>query len=255
MESLYVSAYLLAVAFFLIAFAYSSVGLGGGSSYTALMIIIGMSTLTIPMLSLTLNLFVSSIGSFNFIRQKHARFDILLPFAITSMPMAYLGGALHLPKEVFYWILFVSLLFVLLRIYGLKNTSLNLNLTKNSKLVVSLVSGLIFGFIAGTVGIGGGIYLVPLIVILGLGSQKEAAAIGIIFVWLNSFSGLLSRLQYNSIDLMPYIPLIVAVILGGTLGSYMGATHFSAKKMEKILGLIIFVALIFLAKKLFAIYF
>lgn len=255
MEGLFVSAYLLAVVFFLVAFAYSSVGLGGGSSYTALMIIVGMSSLSIPFISLTLNLFVSSIGSFNFIKQKHARFDILLPFVITSIPMAYLGGALQLPKDVFYWILFISLLFVLLRIYGLKNTSLNLNLTKTSKLILSLGAGLIFGFIAGTVGIGGGIYLVPLIVILGLGSHKEAAAIGIIFVWLNSLSGLLSRLQYNSIDLMPYIPLIVAVILGGALGSHMGSRQLSAKIMENILGVIILVALIFLAKNLFAAYF
>ena len=86
-------AIVLPVLFFIIAFAYSSVGLGGGSSYTALMLIIGMNTLTIPLVSLTLNLFVTTIGSFNFIRNKHAKLKLLLPFIITSIPMAYLGGA------------------------------------------------------------------------------------------------------------------------------------------------------------------
>lgn len=247
--------YYLPVIFFIVAFAYSSVGLGGGSSYTALLLLLGMSTITIPFVSLTLNLFVSSIGSFNFIRNKHLNLKLLLPFIVTSIPMAYVGGMLHMPREIFFWILFISLLFVTLRIYFWNSTSLNLNLDKTGKIIISLFSGSILGFVAGTVGIGGGIYLVPLIIILGLGNQKEAAATGIIFVWLNSMSGLVSRLQHNSVDLLPFIPLLIAVVLGGFLGSHMGATRFSPREMEKILGLIILVAVFVLAKKLMAFYF
>lgn len=255
LETLSNPLYFLPVAFFIVAFAYSSVGLAGGSSYTALMLILGMSTTTIPIVSLTLNLFVSSIGSFNFIRHKHLNLKLLLPFIATSIPMAYVGGMLHLPKEIFFWILFISLLFVILRIYFWRSTSLHLNLDNSGKLIVSLFAGSILGFVAGTVGIGGGIYLVPLIIILGLGTQKEAAATGIVFIWLNSLSGLISRLQYNSIDLTPYLPLIVAVLLGGYLGSHMGASRFSPRIMEKILGTIILLAVILLAKKLSGLYF
>ena len=248
-------AFVLPVLFFIIAFAYSSVGLGGGASYTALMLIIGMNTLSIPLVTLSLNLFVTTIGSFNFIRNKHAKLKLLLPFIITSIPLAYLGGALKLPGDIFYFILFFSLLFTVFQLYIWKSTTLDLSLNENSKLIVSLIAGSIFGFIAGTVGIGGGIYLVPLIIILGLGTPKEAAACGMIFIWLNSASGLISRLQYNAIDLTQYIPLIIAVVLGGTLGSHMGATRFSVKTMEKILGVIVLVAVFVLAKKLFSIYF
>lgn len=246
--------FFLPLIFFAIAFAYSSVGLGGGSSYTAMMLIVGMSIVTIPLVSLTLNLFVTSIGSFNYIRHKHARLKLLLPFILTSMPMSYLGGTLQLPPELFYLVLFISLLFTALRIYLWKSTTLDLNLKQKSKIIVSLIAGSLFGFVAGTAGIGGGIYLVPLIIVLGLGTAKEAAACGVIFIWLNSFSGLISRLQYNAIDLSQYVPLIIAVVLGGSLGSHMGASRFSVTTMEKILGLIVLIALALLLKKLIGIY-
>lgn len=236
--------------FFIIAFVYSSVGLGGGSSYTALMAILGFNVLAIPLVSLSLNLIVTTIGSFNFIRNRHANWRLILPFLITSIPMAYLGGSLNLSKVVFYWLLLVSLIFVAARIYLWQDTSLHLSLSSRGKLFISLIAGSFLGLIAGIVGIGGGIYLVPLIIILGLGSGQQAAACGAIFVWLNSAAGLSSRLQYNAIDLTEYLPLIIAVILGGSLGSYMGSSRFSSKKMEKILGLIILVAIGFLARKL-----
>ena len=244
------SPYFLALLFFIVAFTYSSVGLGGGSSYTALMSIFGVSSLAIPMVSLSLNLFVTSIGSFNFIRKKHAKIKLILPFLVSSIPMAYLGGSLDIDKEVFYWVLLISLIFVAARIYLWQNISISLNLNKQQKIILSLITGSILGLIAGIVGIGGGIYLVPLIIILGLGTEKEAAACGAIFIWLNSFSGLLSRLQYNSIDLTDYAPLVVAVIAGGALGSFMGSTRLSPETMDKILGLVIIVAIIFLIKKM-----
>jgi uncharacterized membrane protein YfcA len=163
--------------------------------------------------------------------------------------MAYLGGSLKLPKDIFYLILLISLVFVALRIYFWQNTTVKLNIDQNGKMIISLIAGSILGLVAGTVGIGGGIYLVPLIIILGLGTAKEAAACGAIFIWLNSCSGLISRFQYNSIDVINYIPLIVAVLVGGSLGSFMGSFKFSPKAMEKILGAVIMVAIIFLTRK------
>lgn len=249
MDTMTLSPYWLAALFLLVSFTYSSVGLGGGSSYTALMAIMGMNVLAIPLISLSLNLVVTSVGSFNFIRNKHARIRLVTPFLLSSIPMAYLGGSLKLPKEIFYWILLTSLVLVAVRIYVLQNTAMNLNLGPKGKLLISLVSGAILGLIAGIVGIGGGIYLVPLIIILGLGTEKEAAACSAIFIWLNSLSGIVSRLQYHSFELTDYIPLIVAVWIGGTLGSFMGSYKFSPKMMEKTLGVVVVVAILSLAKK------
>ena len=251
MDFLLTSPYFIALLFFIIAFTYSSVGMGGGSSYTALMAILGFNVLAIPLISLTLNLFVSTIGSYHFIRYKHARFKLILPFLVSSIPMAYLGGTIQLDKIVFYWILMISLMFVAARIYLWRNTGMQLGLGSKGKIILSVISGGILGLIAGIVGIGGGVYLVPLILVLGLGSEKEAAACGAIFIWLNSAAGMASRLQYNSIDLTEHIPLIVAVVVGGAMGSFMGSTCFSAKVMEKILGVVILIALGFLMQKIF----
>lgn len=244
------SQYFMAGLFFIVAFTYSSVGLGGGSSYTALMAIFGVSTMAIPMVSLSLNLFVTSVGGFNFIRNRHGRLNLIVPFLITSMPMAYLGGSLRLPTTIFYWVLLFSLIFVVVRIYFWQKTTIKLDIGRKKAVIISLLGGSILGLIAGIVGIGGGIYLVPLIIILGLGTEKEAAACGAVFIWLNSLSGLLARLQYNSIDLTAYIPLIMAVLVGGFMGSFLGSFKLSPKVMEKTLGVVIVFAIVFLVKKI-----
>ena len=250
MSEVLLSPYSIALLFFIIAFVYSSVGLGGGSSYTAMMAVLGFSTLAIPMVSLSLNMLVTAVGSFNYIRHKHARLNLILPFLVTSIPFAYLGGALQLDKLTFYWVLLISLCFVAARIYLWRDTRIQLQLSGRGKLIVSLVSGSILGFVAGIAGIGGGIYLVPLIIILGLGTVKEAAASGVIFIFINSVTGLISRLQYNMIDLTEYLPLLLAVLLGGILGSHVGAVKYSAKTLEKLLGVIILLAIVLLARKL-----
>ena len=250
MAEIFPSMYFIAALFFMVALFYSSVGLGGGSSYTALMVIMGFNAAVIPMISLILNLFVTTIGSYNFIRNKHARLELIAPFLITSMPMAYLGGALQLPKEIFYWVLLASLVVVVLRIYFWRNTAFRLELGNTGKIVVSLLAGALLGLVAGIAGIGGGIYLVPLILILGLGTEQQAAACGAIFIWLNSLAGLASRLQYNAVELTAFIPLVVAVILGGALGSWLGATRLSRTAMEKILGAIIMLAIVMLSRTL-----
>jgi uncharacterized membrane protein YfcA len=250
MDELLISPYLLAALMFVVAVAYSSVGLAGGSSYTALMAIFGVGYLTIPTATLTLNLVVAAVGSFNFIRGRHARLGLLLPFFVGSIPMSYVGGSLKLPKEIFYGLLLATLVFVALRIYLWETTSLKLTLGKTGRVVLSLIVGSVLGFVAGTVGIGGGIYLVPLIVIFGLGTEKEAAACGAVFIWLNSASGLAARIRYNPVDLADLVPLVVAVFLGGILGSYLGANRLSPRTMQRVMGLIVLVAIAFLLQKL-----
>jgi len=249
METVTASPYLIAVLFFIVAFVYSTVGLAGGSSYTALMAIFGFSTLAIPMISLALNLFVSTVGSLNFIRGRHAKAGLILPFLVSSIPMAYLGGSLRLPTKMFYWILLISMILVAIRIYAWPSTKTGRSINRTPRIVISLAAGSVLGLVAGIVGIGGGVYLVPLIIALGLGTEKQAAACGAIFIWLNSLSGILSRFQHNPIDLTEYIPLIVAALAGGALGSFMGSHRFSPKVMERILGVIILTAIAFLIRE------
>jgi len=250
LEDILISPFLLAAIFFFVAFIYSMVGLGGGSSYTALMAIVGMNYLAIPLVSLMLNLFVTTIGSFNYIRRGHARWNLILPFVLSSIPAAFVGGSLQLPKEMFYWVLLASLVFVALRIYFWDSLSLKISLSRKNQLIISILSGAILGLIAGIAGIGGGVYLVPLIILFGLGTEKEAAACGTIFIWLTSCSGLIARLQFNAIDVGDYTPLIVAVLAGGFAGSWLGSSRLSPRTMQKVLGLIVLIAIGFLIRKL-----
>jgi len=222
----------LGVIFLVVAFSYASVGLGGGSSYTALLALFGEGVQAIPMISLTLNLVVTSVGSLIFFRHHHARLRLIAPFLISSIPMAYLRGALHLPREWFYWILLVSLVLAVARIYLPRQTG-TVALGPKAKVGAAPLAGAPLGSIAGIVGIGGGIYLVPLIIILGLGTTKEAATCGAVFVWVNSISGLLARLQYHPVEIKPYLILIGAVLAGGSRGAFMGASRFPQQSNEE----------------------
>ncbi len=248
MTDLTISISLLAVIFAIVAFFYASVGLGGGSSYTALLAIFGAGATTIPMVSLTLNVLVTTIGSFVFLSQRHGRLRLIAPFLITSIPMAYVGGMLHLPKMLFYLVLLVSLAFAAMRIYFPKKTK-PLPFNDRGKLFLALGCGAVLGLIAGIAGIGGGVYLVPLILLLGLGTAKEAAACGAFFIWVNSVAGLAARLQYNSIDLIPYLPLVIGAVIGGFSGSMLGAGRFEPRTMQKILGTVLVAAIFFLGRK------
>ncbi len=239
----------LAVIFTIVAFFYASVGLGGGSSYTALLAIFGAGVTTIPMVSLTLNILVTTIGSIVFLLYGHARLRLIAPFILASIPMAYLGGMLHLPKLIFYLLLAVSLGFAAARIY-FPGTSQPFQLDPRKKILLALGCGAILGLVAGITGIGGGVYLVPLIILLGLGTAKESAACGAFFIWVNSVSGLLARVHFNHIDLTPYFPLALAVIIGGLAGTLMGAKRFQAQTLQKILGSILILAIMMLGRKM-----
>ena len=192
--------YLLPILFLFVAFIYSSVGLGGGSSYTALMAMLGVSYTIIPTTSLTLNLVVTFIGMVNFWRNGHGRLDLIGPFLITSIPMAYLAGSLDLPEFIFQIILISTLILVAIRIYVINGLTFSFQLSNGQKWAMIIGLGAVLGFIAGAVGIGGGIYLVPLIIMFGLGTAKEAAAAGAMFIWVNSLAGFIARFQAGTFD-------------------------------------------------------
>ena len=164
--------------------------------------------------------------------------------------MSYLGGAITLDRQVFYLLLLITLIFVAARIYLLGELRLLPGLNTWQKLALSLLLGAILGFIAGTMGIGGGIYLVPLIIVLGLASEKQAAAAGAVFVLLNSTAGLAARLQRGVFDLELMLSLVGAVILGGFIGSHFGAPRFRPRTIQKMLGSVTLIAIILLTRKI-----
>ena len=250
MNELIVPIWVIASVFLLVALTYASVGLGGGSSYAALMVVFGFSAISIPSLSLLLNLIVTTVSCFNFIRRGHLRLDLITPFIVLSLPMAWLGGAMQVPEEVFKLLMSLSLLLVLIRIYVWKNTAISYRLSREQTILIALLTGAGLGFLAGVIGIGGGIFLIPMILLLGLGTMQQAAACGVVFVWLNSLIGLISRSQYNFVDFSPYLPLIVAVLLGGTIGSLIGSSKIDPRLLEKVLGMIIAVAVFLLLRSL-----
>mgnify|MGYP001476967031 CR=1 FL=1 len=242
--------YILPVFFLFISFIYSSVGLGGGSSYTAILAIMGISYKLIPTTSLTLNLVVTFIGMVNFWRKGHGRISLVAPFLITSIPMAYIAGALIFPEIIFQFILTTTLVLVAIRIFIFRDLAIKYELSIIQRWILTFCLGIILGFIAGAVGIGGGIYLVPLIILFGLGTTKEASAAGAMFIWANSMAGLIARYQYGTLEINFILPLIIAVIVGGFIGSYYGSVKYDTKTIQKIMGGIIIFAIILLIQRM-----
>ena len=241
---------LLPLLFLFISFIYSSVGLGGGSSYTALMAIMGINYHLIPTTSLTLNLGVTFVGMINFWRAGYGRINLVAPFLITSIPMAYIAGSIQLPEFAFQIILILTLVLVLVRIFFFDTLAVTYQLSNVEKWLLTICLGSVLGFVAGAVGIGGGIYLIPLIIMFGLGSTKEASAAGSMFIWANSLAGLIPRIQLGLYDIKFIVPMIGAVLVGGFAGSYFGSARFEARVIEKIMGGIIIVAIIFLIQRI-----
>ena len=242
--------YILPVFFLFISFIYSSVGLGGGSSYTAILVIMSINYTLIPATSLTLNLVVTFIGMVNFWRKGHGRISLVAPFLITSIPMAYIAGILIFPEIIFQFILTATLVLVAIRIFIFRDLAIKYELSTIQRWILTLCLGIILGFIAGAVGIGGGIYLVPLIILFGLGTTKEASAAGAMFIWANSIAGLIARYQYGTFEINFILPLIIAVIVGGFIGSYYGSVKYDPKTIQKIMGGIIIFAIILLIQRM-----
>ena len=168
-------------------------------------------------------------------------------FLLSSIPMSYLGAAIALEKDAFYLLLWLTLFFVAIRIYWKKELRLVIKLKPQTQLFVSLLLGVILGFFSGTVGIGSGIYLIPMIILFDLGSEKEAAASGVVFILLSSIAGLIARFQRGAVNLELMLPL---VLTGGFLGSSLGAIRFKPQTIQQILGLVVILALLLLSQKI-----
>src|SRR3989304_7169756 len=198
---------------FIVSCLYSSVGHGGASGYLALMAIFSFQVQFMRTSALILNVIVSFIAFIHFYRGKHFRWKLLLPFAITSVPAAYFGSLITLDADAYKKILGAILLFPVLRLFGFFGGEMDSSQKVNFKL--ALILGLLIGLLSGMVGIGGGIILSPVIILLGWGTVKEAAAASSLFIFINSISGLAGIIRTDFSFDPAYVYMVIPVVLGG----------------------------------------
>lgn len=231
---------ILAVCIAAIAILYSCVGHGGASGYIAVMMIFGLMPGVIKPTVLVLNILVSSIAAIQFYRAGYFRGSLFWPFAYTSIPFAFVGGYFILPCEVYKVAVGITLLFSASRL--LIRDPLQKNEINHPSLPASLFVGAVIGLTSGLIGVGGGIFLSPILILMGWAGIKETAAVSAFFVLVNSSSGLLGHM--NSAQNIQPIALIfaVAAILGGFAGSYFGSRTFPVSTIQKVLSMVLLVA-------------
>jgi len=237
---------LLASLFFVTALLYASVGFGGGSTYTALLVLSGASYLVIPVISLVCNIIVVSGNSLSYLRAGLISWHRIWPFLVLSIPMAWLGGIIHVPRTTFTGLLALALLFAGLSLLFRPTPKPNPKVANSLPLSAAIGAGL--GLLSGIVGIGGGIFLAPILHRIGWGKAKEIAAVCSLFILVNSISGLSGQLiklgGLEQLELTrPYWLLAPAVLLGGFIGNRMSLRFFSEITVRKLTAiLILFVA-------------
>jgi len=225
---------------FLVAFLYASVGHGGASGYLALMAIFSVTPEVMKPTALLLNLFVSLTSFIQYYRGKHFKWKIFLPLAIASVPMSFIGGLLVLDGTVYKKILGLLLLIPVVRFLVFKNPQIDE--TKKTDTILSLLIGGSIGLLSGMIGIGGGIILSPILLLLKWTDQKQTAAISALFIFVNSLSGLAGQLTkgiHFSADMYWYVVIAFA---GGICGAYFGALRFKQTILKNILASVLLLA-------------
>ena len=236
------SEYVTAGLIFFGAILYSSVGHGGASSYIAIMSIMGTPINAIKPIGLVLNIIVSSIASYRFIKNKLFNFKVFLPVAIGSIPAAFLGGYINLPSEAYRFLVGIILLFAgfqfLFNIFKYFKKKSN----QPVNYLLGIFAGVMIGFLSGLTGTGGGIFLSPLIVFLGWTSVKGASGTAAAFILFNSISGLLGNATSVSLISDTIFLYAFAVIGGVLIGTQLGIKILNEHHMKNVLGVVLIVA-------------
>jgi len=232
--------YLFYILLFLVAFLYASVGHGGASGYLALMALFSISPDVMKPTALLLNLFVASTSFIQFYRGGHFKWKVFWPFAVASIPMAYVGGLIHLDAFYYNKILGVLLLIPVIRFLFFSN--IKSEELKPTSLYLSLFIGGIIGLLSGMIGIGGGIILSPVLLLLKWTDMKQTAAISALFIFVNSVAGLAAQIQ-KGIHFSPEMFGYVAVaFVGGLAGAYFGALRFKHVVLKYLLSFVLAIA-------------
>ena len=237
---------ILSILFFVTAILYASVGFGGGSTYLALLLIWEVPYYIFPVIALVCNIFVVSGNCFNYIRAGNLKTSLLIPYLISSIPLAYIGGSIEIDKSFFEILLFIVLTIAgTLLLFNFKSYEDNKENYNKIPLIISFMIGGLLGFVSGVVGIGGGIFLSPILFLFKAGQPKHIITSASVFILINSIFGLLGQLTKNDvfIEVSNYWYLLFAVIIGGQIGNFLNLKIFSSRILALITsGLVLFVA-------------
>ena len=245
---------ILSILFLITATLYSSVGFGGGSTYLALLLIWGLPYNVFPIIALSCNIIVVSGNCFNYVRAGNLNVKLLIPYLIGSIPLAFIGGSLPVEKKIFEILLFAvlliagSLLLINFKSYDDKKESY-----RNIPYFMSIIIGGILGFISGVVGIGGGIFLSPILFLLKVARPKHIIVAASLFILINSVSGIIGQLTKNLTltEIQDYFYLLIAVLIGGQIGNYLNLKIFTSKLLALVTASLVLFVAIKLGLKLF----
>jgi len=236
---------ILAGLFFLTAIAYSSVGFGGGSTYNALLILTGMDYRLVPAIALSCNILVVIGGVYHYMRAGHLSVSGLMPYIALSIPMAWLGGRLPVSEQLFIGLLGFSLLLAAVQMLLKPRVASNVHEPGTVRLwMIAMPVGGAIGFLAGITGIGGGIFLAPVIYLLHMTSPRSVAGITSGFILVNSVAGLAGQLMKAgefspSFGVIEAWPLFIAVFVGGQIGSHLGVYKLSEIWVKRLTAVLI----------------
>jgi len=225
---------LLLVALFVVGLIYASVGHGGASGYIVTMTLLGVAPAVIKPTALLLNLFVSSVAFIQFYRAGHFRWATFWPFALTSIPLAFLGARLPLSDQLYKQLLAVCLLLLVARLIWAART--DDTDTKPIPLGAGLLTGGVIGLLSGMLGIGGGIILSPLMLFFRWANTRQTAATSALFIFVNSVSGLVSLLAKGYTPDPQQYAWIGAAFAGGLVGGYLGSRRYSIPTLRYVLA-------------------
>mgnify|MGYP006138563099 CR=1 FL=1 len=245
---------ILSILFFITAILYSSVGFGGGSTYLALLLIWDIPYYIFPVIALLCNIIVVTGNSINYVRAGNHNFKLLTPFLIGSIPLAFFGGTIVIEKEIFEILLFfvLSVAGLLLLINNKSYEEKNI-IIKKLNLFVSFGIGSILGLISGIVGIGGGIFLSPILFLLKADKPKNIVTTASLFILINSIFGIFGQLTKETVlnKIILYWPLFLTVLIGGLIGNYLNLKTFSNKVLTLITSLLVIFVAFRMALKIF----
>jgi uncharacterized protein len=224
-----------------VAFLYAAVGHGGASGYLALMAFFSFAPDFMRPAALLLNLAVSLIAFIQYYRQGYFDWKLFWPFALASVPAAFVGGMIEVEDAVYKKVLAVLLIFAVVRLLAdvrIRDNKENVH----PLLLISLGIGAAIGFLSGLIGIGGGIILSPVILLLHWADMKKTAAVSALFIFVNSLAGLAGLFTKGFQFETQMIWMLLIAFAGGALGSYFGAGHFENKKLKWILAVVLLIA-------------
>jgi uncharacterized membrane protein YfcA len=234
--------WILVPVFAVISFVYGSVGLGGGSAYVATMALLGVDHTVMPMVALSLNLIVAGGGFAHYLRSGHFRQRLFGPLILSSAPAAFLAAQVPVSRTLFQGLLGCLLLLAAVRLLANPLLAKDRPHRETTNPLLLVILGLALGAAAGVTGIGGGIYLAPLLLVTRLATPKEAAALSSGLIVVNSAAGLAGRIVIGTvIPWMVLLPLAVTVLIAGQMGAYRGARRFQASTVRAVVGWLVLI--------------